>query len=246
MEPRVSVVVPTKDRPRLLARALRSALAQEGVAYEILVVDDGDGAGIGVAQGFGDRRIVAFSSGRAGQVGARNLGFARARGARLAFLDDDDLWDAPDHLARLDRALDAPGLSFSDGAIVREDADGRAIETMPFAAAADAASLRRDNTLLVSGVMFDSDWRARLGPFDPALPYYWDWDWYLRLAAAGAAFRRSGGAAARIAASATSVSAAANEGARARDLARLCAKHGLEGIALRNHESIAEDMRARR
>ncbi|MDE2016485.1 MAG: glycosyltransferase family 2 protein [Hyphomicrobiales bacterium] len=246
MTPRISIVVPTKDRPRLLVRALRSALAQEGPPFEIVVVDDGDGEGLEAARDIGDPRVVALSSGKAGQVGARNLGFAAARGERLAFLDDDDWWAGPDHLARLDAALDAPGLAFADGAIVREDEEGRAVGSLPFEAAADPATLARDNLLLVSGVLFDASWRKRLGPFDAGLPYYWDWDWYLRLAAAGAAFRHSGGDAVRISARASSVSSATNAGVRARDLARLCVKHGLTGIVLRNHESIAADRAAGR
>ena len=40
----VSVVIPTRDRPELLALTLRSVLWQEGVELEVLVVDDGDGA----------------------------------------------------------------------------------------------------------------------------------------------------------------------------------------------------------
>jgi hypothetical protein len=38
----VSVVIPTRDRPDLLALTLRTVLWQECVETEILVVDDGD------------------------------------------------------------------------------------------------------------------------------------------------------------------------------------------------------------
>ena len=36
----VSVILPTRDRPRLLTRALDSLLAQRGVELEIVVVDN--------------------------------------------------------------------------------------------------------------------------------------------------------------------------------------------------------------
>ena len=40
-EPEVSVIIPTRNRwPMLAAHALPSALAQEGVEVEIVVVDD--------------------------------------------------------------------------------------------------------------------------------------------------------------------------------------------------------------
>jgi glycosyltransferase involved in cell wall biosynthesis len=38
----VSVVIPTRDRPDLLALTLRTVLWQECVETEILVIDDGD------------------------------------------------------------------------------------------------------------------------------------------------------------------------------------------------------------
>src|SRR5207253_9082064 len=39
--PEVTVVIPTRNRARFLPDALRSALGQEGVALEVIVVDDG-------------------------------------------------------------------------------------------------------------------------------------------------------------------------------------------------------------
>ena len=38
--PDISVVVPTRNRSRLLAVTLRSALAQRGIDFEIIVVDE--------------------------------------------------------------------------------------------------------------------------------------------------------------------------------------------------------------
>jgi len=82
---------------------------------------------------------------------------------------------------------------------------------------------------------------VRLGAFDEGLPYYWDWDWYLRLFAAGVPVVRAQSDAVRISARQETVSAPANEAARQANLDRLCQKHGLTGIVLRNHESIARD-----
>jgi len=39
-EPRVSVVIPTRNRSGYLQNALRCALGQEGVTVEVIVVDD--------------------------------------------------------------------------------------------------------------------------------------------------------------------------------------------------------------
>ena len=43
----------------------------------------------------------------------------------------------------------------------------------------------RDNTILISGVVYRRSLHDSLGPFDESLPFYWDWDWYLRVARAG-------------------------------------------------------------
>ena len=54
----VSVVIPTRDRPELLALTLRTVLWQEDVDTEVLVVDDGMGSGTGaVLERLGDSRV---------------------------------------------------------------------------------------------------------------------------------------------------------------------------------------------
>jgi glycosyltransferase involved in cell wall biosynthesis len=237
--PDVSIVIPTKDRVDLLRRALAS-VERQGGAPEVIVVDDGDGSGAEAAMLARPGRVTTLTSAHAGQVAARNMGVGAARGRWIAFLDDDDWWDAPDHLAiMLSAATPAPCVVFASGRIVAEGARSDVGTSWPFVASADAAGIRRDNRLLVSGVLYPRAAHATLGPFDPDLPYYWDWDWYLRLFEAGFSFRPAASDAVRISARENSVSAAANEAARAANLARLADKHGLEDLRLRNHESIA-------
>lgn len=245
----ISVVIPTWNRPGLLARALASALAQEFAAVEIIVVDDGDGTGAalvsGLEGGMGGRKVRALATTAAtgrGQVAARDVGVAAAEGRWIAFLDDDDWWADTAYLSRVAQALAAgDGLAFASGRVVVEDAAGRAAEELPFASAATVASLRQDNTLLVSGVAFPRAAVAALGPFDRALPHYWDWDWYLRLLGSGLPLRPVLSDAVRISARAGTVSDDANASARAAELQQLRAKHGLPPLALRNHLSIARD-----
>ena len=99
--PDISVVVPTRNRSRLLAVTLRSALAQRGIDFEIIVVDEASSDDTQAVIGsFNDPRIRAIRHDTPqGVSAARNRGIDEARGAWLAFLDDDDLW-APDKLAR--------------------------------------------------------------------------------------------------------------------------------------------------
>ncbi len=95
----ISVVVPTRNRSALLATTLRSALVQRGVDFEVLVVDEASTDDtLEVVDSFGDARIRVIRHTTAqGVSAARNHGVAEARGAWIAFLDDDDLW-APEKL----------------------------------------------------------------------------------------------------------------------------------------------------
>ena len=90
--------------------------------------------------------------------------------------------------------------TLASGDIVVVDDDMRVLETMPFAASTSPEAIRRDNKILVSGFAFSRALSGRLGPFDETLPIYWDWDWYLRLHAAGVAFHDLGPQAVTIAA----------------------------------------------
>ncbi len=245
-EARFSVVIPTRDRPELLVRALRSALAQRHVGFDILVVDDGAGEGAEAARGLAGRDVETLRTGGAGQVPARNLGVRHARGRWIAFLDDDDWWAADDHLAGLAAELSrGVGLAYASGRIVREDARGAVIEEIAIDARCDPASIRHDNTLLVPGIGYARALHDTFGVFDESLTIYWDWDWYLRLATAGLVFATSSGAGVRVSVRDGTASAPDNAAIRAAELDRLCRRHGLTGVRLKNHEVIAREQRAR-
>jgi glycosyltransferase involved in cell wall biosynthesis len=90
----VSVVIPTLNRPTLVARALNSVIAQTAPPSEIIVVVDGPNE-----QTFEVLRSSSYSAVRvlqlprqSGASAARNFGVQNARGDWIAFLDDDDEW----------------------------------------------------------------------------------------------------------------------------------------------------------
>lgn len=90
--PPVSVVIPTHDRARVVARAVRSVLACLEDGDEVVVVDDGSSDDTGdVLCRFGDAvRCVTIS--HSGAARARNVGIATARHPLIGFLDSDDEW----------------------------------------------------------------------------------------------------------------------------------------------------------
>ena len=93
--PVVSVVIPTRNRPALLLRAVRSALGQTLREIEIIVVVDGEKgheSADAMARLDEDRVRCIVLREQAGGAEARNIGIRNARSAWIALLDDDDEW----------------------------------------------------------------------------------------------------------------------------------------------------------
>jgi len=106
--PLVSVVIPAFNAAATIGRTLRSALAQTHLEIEVIVVDDAssdDTAAIVAAAG--DPRVRLIRAEHGGQAAARNRGIAESRGAFVAPLDADDLWDARKIELQVARALAA-------------------------------------------------------------------------------------------------------------------------------------------
>lgn len=88
------MVIPTFNRPAMLARAIESVLNQTYTNLEIIVVDDASKGDVeAVVRSFTDERIrlIRHQQNRGGSA-ARNTGIWHSRGRYIAFLDDDDEW----------------------------------------------------------------------------------------------------------------------------------------------------------
>ena len=88
-DPLFSVVMPTFNRPRLLAEALRSLLAQTVDDFECIVVNDGH---VPVELPDDERFHLIDGRGGRGPAAAMNVALDRARGTFVTFLDDDDAY----------------------------------------------------------------------------------------------------------------------------------------------------------
>lgn len=88
---RFTVVVPTRDRPRPLARCLAALERQERCgAFEVVVVDDGSSQAAELAAVVGEhRRARLVRRGPKGSASARNSGVREARAPVVLLLDDD-------------------------------------------------------------------------------------------------------------------------------------------------------------
>ncbi len=225
------MVVPTKGRPDRLARALASLVAQDRDDWHAVVVDDGAGEGLDVVRSLGDGRIEALRSPGSGQVDARNAGIARARGRFVCWLDDDDWWVDPRHLSLLaevpqdEFAFRAGWIVFADGA--RE----------PFDHDATCASLRVNNTVLTSSIAYPRELHDSLGPLDRSLGGYCDWDFMLRMCAAGVRPHKLPGLGVCYEIHEDNVSTAYDAPERRRGFDLFTRKHGLR-IRIANHLAI--------
>lgn len=98
---KVSVIIPTYNRARLVVEAVETVLSQTFRDFELIVVDDGstDGTVEALAR-FADPRLRVVALEHRGMPGAWVSGLERARGEYVARLDSDDRW-LPHCLGRL-------------------------------------------------------------------------------------------------------------------------------------------------
>jgi glycosyltransferase involved in cell wall biosynthesis len=96
-DPRISVIIPTRDRAELLEHTLASLVHQTVplADYEVVVVDDGStDATTEVCSSFADRLTVSLERiSPSGIAAAKNLGIFVSRAPVVLFFDDDDVAD---------------------------------------------------------------------------------------------------------------------------------------------------------
>ncbi len=91
--PRISVIIPTYNRSKLVKEAVENVLRQNYTDFEVIVIDDGsiDDTGSVIKQ-VTDERVKYYYKPNGGQSSARNVGLRKSSGEYIAFLDEDDLW----------------------------------------------------------------------------------------------------------------------------------------------------------
>ena len=167
-----SVIVPTHDRPALLAEAVASVLAQRAASVECIVVDD---ASTPPAAPPRDRRVTLLRRDEpGGPAAARNLGLAAAGGEVVAFLDDDDVF-LPERLQLALEGLERAPLALCADAAFEDPAGwrgSRRLEGRIHDVILDATTPPVDVVAVL---------RAEALRFDEAYLGSEDIDWWLRM-----------------------------------------------------------------
>jgi glycosyltransferase involved in cell wall biosynthesis len=180
-----SIIIPTKDRPNLLRRAVASAQAALGDGGEIIIVDDASVTPVDTVLQSSDTLRILRHSAPEGASSARNTGISHARGKVLFFLDDDDEL----MLDYVRTILSGPAQSFDYGfsRITTISEDGRKEGRRRFPTGPIPANARLDRRIFGSGMGF---WIQRgiaesIGPFDTNLSIGEDTEFTCRLIGQG-------------------------------------------------------------
>lgn len=198
---KVFIVMYSKDRPVLLARALASVLAQTYDNWHLLLINDG-GAPDAIAQlvkiygaALQNRITVKHFSPSIGREAAINVALARSQGDYIAIHDDGDSW-RPTFLEETVAFLENPkNIRFaavtSQYEIIHERiANDRIIEESPISAPhwhthfALADMLVSDITVPIS-LLIRQRIAAQIGSYHENLSLLADRDYHLRLMLAG-------------------------------------------------------------
>lgn len=193
MQEKVSVVIPTYNREKTIARAVRSILAQTYENYEVLVVDDGSTDSTRkIVEGLGDDRIRYIDLGEnSGASHARNVGIQMAECDYIAFLDSDDEW-LPEKLSKqMDAMRRMPeNVGFVYCRMKRADSNEKKAvcpeQDMPVNLLAGNlfVTLMKKNIIGTPTVLARKKCLEQAGGFDESLRCIEDWEMFLRIAQA--------------------------------------------------------------
>ncbi len=190
--PLVSVVIPTRGRPVLLAETLATITGQDYAGpMEIIVVHDREEIDPTLADlSRPGREIVSIVNTRTGGLcGARNSGLAASHGDFVASCDDDDLWYPAKVRLQVERLLGDPDL-LAVGAGIRLLMGERGNVEWPAREAVisherllvNRVKELHSSTLMMRRTAFDA-----AGLYDEELPHSYgeDYDWLLRATSVG-------------------------------------------------------------
>jgi glycosyltransferase involved in cell wall biosynthesis len=191
-----TVVMAAHNTADTVAAAVRSVLAQTRGDFELVVVDDGSSDRTPeVVRGFDDPRVRLLELSHRGAAAARAAGIEAGDAPLISLIDSDDLW-MPTYLEAMGAALEESDASFAYTDAWYLDDRTRRVRRLsamgyqrPPARAPDGAAelfaLLCERNFIYNAVTVRRSAVEEVGPPDPRLRSMIDWEWWLRLTAAG-------------------------------------------------------------
>lgn len=188
MPPLVSVIVPTYNRPKMLAECLESINRQTYPNIEVMVVNDA-GQDIGsVVSSHDVRNIIRYVEHpvNKGMSAARNSGIRACKGKYIAYLDDDDIF-YPEHIETLVGVLEMGNhkVAYTDAfRATQRRVNGEYVvekRDLPYSFDFDRDRILISNYIPVICVMHDRSCLGKSGYFDENLTTHEDWDLWIRI-----------------------------------------------------------------
>jgi len=185
----VSVIIPTYNRPEMLAEALASVFSQTHKIYEIIVVNDAGEDVKDVISAFNANNVITYicHSTNKGLASSRNSGLEIAKGKYIAYLDDDDIF-YPDHLETLITFLEASDYKIAYTDAIRADQilekNGKykiVLGGLYMSRDFSRKFLLKNNISPVHCFMHEKSCLEGGIRFDPSLLSHEDWDLWIRL-----------------------------------------------------------------
>lgn len=185
MPGKVSVVIPTYNREKIITKALDSVFSQTYQDFEIVVLDDGStDTTRETIKKYGEK-VKYFYQENKGIAGARNSGMKKCSGDYIAFLDSDDYWKPEKLEQQIGLFQNHPeyGMVASQCASIQADGSYRE-KNRPGKSGWILRDLFNKNFIRTSSAIITRACMDTVGFFDESLREGEEYDYWLRIAAA--------------------------------------------------------------
>lgn len=194
MTGKISVVLTTYNRQKLLKRAIKSILNQSFEDFELVIVDDHstDGTKKMVKKIKDDRiKYIRMPKNCGFDSKPKNTGIKKAKGKYIAFMDDDDTY-RKDALKVLYNYITISKADLVYGDYIYHNRSMNKISKkenkLGWSVDFDITLLSRMNYIAMPVVMVKKECLLEVGGFDENIPKFKDWNLWIRLAKRGYKF----------------------------------------------------------
>ena len=186
--PKVSIVIPTYNRPGMICAAVNSSLIQGEILGEVIVVDDNDNNEIyqvtknAVLQITDSRLKYIKNKRKKGGCGARNTGLLESNYEYIVFLDDDDEL-LPEALVNHYKQFDTSSVAMVYGGAIFVDKIFNLITKYELSdrIISPRSSLEINCPVTLSSSMFKKETLKQVELFDEDLVSFQDYDMWIKI-----------------------------------------------------------------